>query len=183
MMLKRAMTTLFWCGEPGDASNLGISNVGSYWCDDWVERFGGVDKPGRNWTPKENPFYFALPYGEYDDANHVFLKESATKIPWCDDSEIPLLKNRWIEIIYHGRSAYAQWEDVGPNNENDFAWVFGKSMTPKSEFNNHAGLDISPTTWKYLGMPDNDFTNWRFVDFDDVPEGPWSEIITKRGIE
>lgn len=26
----------------------------------------------------------------------------------------------------------------------------------------------------YLGMSDTDVTDWRFVDFEEVPHGPWS---------
>jgi hypothetical protein len=43
--LKRAHTTLFWCGESANANNKQITNIESYWCDDWVYRFGGVDHP------------------------------------------------------------------------------------------------------------------------------------------
>ena len=26
----------------------------------------------------------------------------------------------------------------------------------------------------FLGMADTDVTDWRFVDFDEIPPGPWS---------
>ena len=72
--LKRAYTTLFWCGEAANIDNKEITNIESYWCNDWVSCFGGVDHPQNRkgfhpaeFTPKENPFYFALPYGEFND--------------------------------------------------------------------------------------------------------------------
>ena len=70
---KSAMTTLFWVGEPSDADNAFISNDVSYWDKDWQSHFGGVDDPYRrngfwptDFKPRENPFYVALPYGEFD---------------------------------------------------------------------------------------------------------------------
>jgi hypothetical protein len=69
---KAAMTTLFWVGEPSDAENNFIPNHESYWDHDWQASYGGVDDPEhRNnywpagFRPKENPFYVALPYGEF----------------------------------------------------------------------------------------------------------------------
>jgi hypothetical protein len=41
--LKGAYTTLFWCGEGANADNKEITNIESYWCDNWVSCFGGVD--------------------------------------------------------------------------------------------------------------------------------------------
>jgi hypothetical protein len=93
----------------------------------------------------------------------------------------PLLKNRWIEILLDGRSCFAQWQDVGPCNEDDFAFVFGNATKPRNTFDAKAGLDVSPAVWHYLGMNDNGLTAWRFVDARDVPAGPWTEIVTTSG--
>ena len=70
----RCVATNFWCGEAADADNDFISNAPSAWCDDWVESFGGIDDPQHRggylpagFQPKENPFYVALPFADYDD--------------------------------------------------------------------------------------------------------------------
>src|SRR5215831_17198802 len=180
--------TCFWVGEPSDKENAYIPNDCSYWDDEWMKHFGGVDDPDpRNgyhpakFTPKQNPFYFALPYGERDDNDR--LKENAEQVPWYAEwrqgKAVPLLKNRWIRIVHGRNECYAQWADVGPNEEDDWEWVFGHSTRPKSSFNQHAGLDLSPACWQALGMEDNDWTQWEFVDESAVPDGPWREIVTR----
>ena len=187
--MKQAWTTCFWVGEPSDKENAYIPNDCSYWDDEWMKHVGGVDDPDpRNgyhpakFTPKQNPFYFALPYGERDDNDR--LKENAEQVPWYAEWRQgkvtkPLLKNRWIRIVHGRKECYAQWGDVGPNEEDDWEWVFGQSTRPKSSFNQHAGLDLSPACWQVLGMEDNDWTQWEFVDESAVPDGPWREIVTR----
>jgi hypothetical protein len=178
---KQTMTTLFWVGEPADSENAFIPND-----QDWQSHYGGVDDPERrdghwpaDFRPKENPFYVALPYGEFTEAGD--LKRKARDIPWFY-SEFPLLKNHWIEIVLDGRSCFAQWQDVGPCGENDFDFVFGDAVEPLNTFDAKAGLDASPAVWHHLGMNDNCITAWRFVDARDVPSGPWTEIVTVSGI-
>ncbi len=189
---KSTMTTYFYAGEPADAANAFIRNDQSYWDEQWEAHFGGIDTPESRcgyypcgFTPKENPFYFALPYAEFD-ANGD-LKASAKTIPWFASTPTAnvdkglLLKNHWIEIKHGTHTCFAQWEDVGPNNEDDFAYVFGSSPTPTNTFGEKAGLDISPATLACLGMTDNDITSWRFVDASSVPAGPWKAIVTSSG--
>ena len=84
---KLAMTTLFWVGERSNAENNFIPSHESYRDQDWQASYGGVDDPEhRNgywpagFRPKENPFYVALPYGEFTDADGP--KTSALRIPW-----------------------------------------------------------------------------------------------------
>ncbi len=183
---KKTMTTLFWVGEAADADNAYITNTASYWDEKWQEHYGGVDLPNCRkgyapctFTPTENPFYFALPYAEYDPAGA--LKASAKSITWYGKDTLPLLKNRWIKVQHLGNTCYAQWEDVGPNGEDDFAYVFGKAA-PVNTFGERAGLDVSPALWKCLQMSDNDVTAWEFVDARDVPVGPWKDTVTTSGI-
>jgi len=180
------MTTLFWVGEPSNADNDFIPNDVSYWDQNWQANYGGVDAPERrrgHWPggfiPKENPFYVALPFGEF--IRGYELKPKVRSIPWYRPGLSPVLKNRWVEIRRRGRSCYAQWEDVGPNGVDDFAFVFGRATKPKNKFEAKAGLDVSPAVWQYLGMNDNGITAWRFVDATDVPAGPWIEIVTTSG--
>lgn len=184
---KSAMTTLFFAGEPADASNANIPNDVSYWDDAWQKNFGGADLPGNRcgylpcaFHPLENPFYVALPYAEFDYLGR--LKESAKRVPWYKDGVSPLLKNHWVKVVHDGHICFAQWEDVGPNGEDDFAYVFGSSIAPANTFDERAGLDVSPALWKCLGMTDNDITSWRFVDASEVPDGPWKETVTSSGI-
>lgn len=184
---KSVMTTVFWVGEGSTAENGYISNVQSYWDEYWGESFGGVDDPEDRcgyapcaFTPKENPFYIALPYTEFNKTGTAY-KESAKSIPWFGKDNLPLLKNRWVEVVYRGKTCYGQWQDVGPFLEDDFAYVFGTEK-PRNTFGVRAGLDISPALWDCLGMQDNAFTSWRFVDAEEVPEGPWKKTITVSGI-
>jgi len=188
--LKRAYTTLFWCGETANTDNKEITNIESYWCNDWVSWFGGVDHPQNRrgfhpaeFTPKENPFYFALPYGEFND--NGTLKNDAKGVPWFQEGLVggSLLKNRWIKVRHKERVVYGQWEDVGPFGEADFDYVFGCASVPKNRINNNAGLDLSPACWIALELNDNDFTEWCFVEADAVPAGPWSEIVTTSGVD
>src|SRR4029079_2863786 len=126
---KSAITTVFWVGEPSNAENNFIPNHQSYWDKDWQASYGGVDEPEhRNnywpagFRPKENPFYVALPYGEFTEDND--LKISARGIPWSLLGISPLLRTRWVEIRWNELSCFAQWQDVGPCGEDDFNFVF-----------------------------------------------------------
>ncbi len=38
------------------------------------------------------------------------------------------------------------------------------------------GLDISPAVRDYLGLQETDVTDWKFVDFKEVPTGPWARL-------
>jgi hypothetical protein len=178
--MKTAMTTLFWCGERANADNQNITNVESYWDSKWAIHFGGIDSPaGRKFTPTENPYYCALPYGDLNERDKL-KKTASLYVPWYStwDRQTPLLKNHWVKIIYRGRRCYAQWADVGPFGENDYEWVFGNASRPKSKINKYAGLDVSPDVWKFLCMGGNALTDFEHVALEDVPDGPWLNIIT-----
>ena len=181
-------TTVFWVGEDAGPDNGYISNSPSAWQDDWKGHFGGVDDPRHRsgyrpagFTPKENPFYFALPYADYDSRGR--LKKNVTRAPWYDPANPPkpgqsIIKNSWIKVTFKGRTAYAQWEDVGPYKEDDVRYVFG---TARSQY--RVGLDLSPAMSDYLGMGAGGKTTWQFVRPDQVPSGPWKEIVTTSGID
>ena len=181
---KKTMTTIFWVGEAANEDNGFIHNFASYWDPNWMRNFGGVDSPQKRmgylpagFTPKQNPFYAALPFAEVD-ANGK-MRAIAKKIPGFGERKGPLTKNRWLEIRYNGKSCFAQWQDVGPYVEDDFEWVFGSAKKPRNTQGLKAGLDISPAAAQYLGMPDSDKTEWRLVDEKDVPDGPWKAIVTR----
>ena len=188
--LHRGVTaTTFWVGEPGDGDNGHIANSDSTWDERWLEHYGGVDDPRhrRGWlpavfAPRENPFYVALPYNDLDDNGQV--KPSADGIPWSarrtSDHE-SIVKNTWVRIEYQGRVVYAQWEDAGPFGEDDFASVFGPAA-PRSTLNDSAGIDVSPAVQGYLGLDGLNQVDWRFVDRDDIPPGPWLHTVTTSGV-
>lgn len=184
---KDVSTTLFWVGEKADKDNKNISNSPSAWDEEWAKHYGGVDKPKNRsgyvpsgFAPKENPFYFALPYNDFD-AKGKHKKDLANVVPWAKDVPLKdgesMLKNRWIRIAKDGKIAYAQWEDVGPFKEDDAAYVFGTAQ-PASKTNKRAGLDVSPAVNDFLGLSDIDTADWQFVDESDVPDGPWKKTVT-----
>jgi hypothetical protein len=53
--------------------------------------------------------------------------------------------------------------------------VFGNER-PKPNLNRGAGLDVSPAVRDFLGLKQTDVTDWRFVDFSEVPHGPWATL-------
>jgi len=185
---KNITATYFFVGELPSKNNKFISNVVSAWDDIWMWHYGGVDNPKdricfypRKFIPKENPFYVALPYNDLYPNGKV--KPSQKKIPWYKGyTGTSIVKNRWVKIIKHYKNGktkvcYAQWEDAGPNEYDDFDYVFGNKR-PKNTFNAKAGIDVSPAVKDYLGLKDIDKVDWQFVDFKDVPDGPWKKIIT-----
>ncbi|WP_408956436.1 hypothetical protein [Natroniella sp. ANB-PHB2] len=168
-----------------------LSYVANWHTDIKTTYFNDRDEDGNplygawgNDLTEENPFYYALPYRPYYQG-----------MVYQDYNEV---KNKWIEIRYcdgeDSESIYAQWVDVGPWNVYDPYYVFSKrDERPYAETGidmgwsgehretNKAGLDISPTAMEYLGKQvEGDFIekgivelDWRFVDEDEVPVGPW----------
>lgn len=181
--------TLFWIGEQAGVENGYISNQPSAWDSDWLNHFGGVDTPfQRNgflpagFHPNENPFYVALPFGDFDE----FGRKPGVDlvVPWAGDEPLgdddSVLKNHWLEIRANGRSVYAQWEDVGPFDEDDADYVFAGAR-PANGVNDSAGIDMSPAVWDYLGLDKHTGivpVSWRFVAAAEVPVGPWSEHVS-----
>ena len=181
------LTTMFWAGEPPDESNHDITNTASAWVGNWTAEFGGIDNPNDRcgfrpcgFVPKENAFYFALPFNDYDNAGKLKPASVLKKIPWYDGpppAGQSLVKNHWIAVTYKGKTVYGQWEDVGPFGENDQAYVFGSAM-PKVA----AGLDLSPAMNDYLHLNGQGKTSWQFVNESDVPAGPWKQKVTTSGL-
>ncbi|HWL50911.1 MAG TPA: hypothetical protein VNQ90_00645, partial [Chthoniobacteraceae bacterium] len=177
------VTTTFWVGEPASRRNP-VHNQASSWDQRWARNFGGFDDPNpknrsgylpAKFTPRQNPFYVALPY---NDVTRGKTKPEARKvIPWFDEAfereGRSVVKGRWVAIRYKGKVAYAQWEDCGPFRTDHWQYVFG-SERPKPNLNKGAGLDVSPAVRDYLGMSPTDVTDWRFVDFEEIPQGPWA---------
>lgn len=181
---ENIIATVFWAGEGADGSNDYIHNRASAWVSDWMGAYGGIDDPEDRcsyrpcgFTPKENPFYFALPYNDYTEKG-VRTEAELRKIPWYTGSvpeNASILKNKWIEVQHGNKVAYAQWEDVGPFGEDDAAYVFGSARPAEPR----AGLDLSPSLADYLGVDGRATVNWRFVESSSVPQGEWTKIVTK----
>ncbi len=182
---RNIMTTVFWIGERPTARNP-VPNNRSAWDANWARNYGGYDNPDpryrRNFapvgfTPRQNPFYIALPYCDVSRGNTK--PEARNIIPWFRDCfEKPgktVLKGRWIAIHHGGKTAFAQWEDCGPFRTDHWQYVFSRdgSVKPRPNLNRGAGLDISPAVRDYLGMGKNDFCDWKFVEASSVPDGPW----------
>jgi hypothetical protein len=182
---ERIVTTTFWIGERPSPRNP-VPNYASSWDVNWATNYGGTDEPDASkraryipatFTPKQNPFYVALPYNDLQKSGHK--PEAPKVIPWFRSAYSgpgkSVLKGRWVAIRFGNRTCYAQWEDCGPFRTDHWQYVFGNER-PKPNLNRGAGLDVSPAVRDYLGMADTDVTDWRFVEFEEVPTGPWSVL-------
>lgn len=186
---KNIVTTTFWVGEAPTQNNP-VPNHMSSWDMKWASNYGGTDTPDKtqrnsdyhpaSFKPGQNPFYIALPYNDLTRTG--YKPEASSKIPWFaeavadeDRGHKSVLKGRWIAIRFGDKVAYAQWEDCGPFRTDHADYVFGTER-PKPNLNKGAGLDVSPAVRDFLGMADTDVTDWKFVEFDEVPEGPWAKI-------
>jgi hypothetical protein len=149
-----------------------------------MQSYGGEDDPAHRcgylpcaFTPKQNPFYIALPYLERTEDDR--MKSSATRIPWFTKEAYEagtLLRGRWVEVTHGGAVCYGQWEDVGPFEMDDYAYVFGDAQVPKNRVDTRAGIDLSPALGTCLNLTGAGTVAWRFVDAEAVPPGPWGLI-------
>lgn len=143
-----------------------------------------------------NQYYFALPYRDFA----FEVEELEGNYGDEDYYGITDVKNRWLEVYYPKteRTVYVQWRDVGPWNIYDPLYVF-EDDRPYAEKTgvdmgwlgyyrktNGAGLDLSPEAMKYIidqesgDEPEKGLieTSWRFVEEEEVPDGPWKEEIS-----
>lgn len=182
---REIVTTVFWIGEDTSEHNP-VPNDSSSWDHSWTKSYGGYDDPNPahradyipvKFTPRQNPFYCALPYN--DKAHEGHRPEAPQVVPWFKDAyqgpAVSVCKDRWIAIRKGNRVAYAQWEDAGPFRTDHWQYVFGNER-PKPNLNKGAGLDVSPAVRDYLGLAPTDVTDWKFVDFSEVPPGPWAKL-------
>jgi hypothetical protein len=182
---RSIVTTVFWIGEDATANNP-VPNHSSSWDKDWAKSYGGFDDPNRSrrsgyvpvkFIPRQNPFYCALPYNDKAATGH--RPEAPHVVPWFKEAyqgpAVSTCKGRWVEIRRGDRVVYAQWEDAGPFRTDHWQYVFGDER-PKPNLNKGAGLDVSPAVRDYLGLQETDVTDWKFVEFSEVPRGPWSTL-------
>jgi hypothetical protein len=85
---KEIVTTVFWIGEKPTANNP-VPNVSSSWDGNWTKNYGGFDDPEKShrrdfipakFTPRQNPFYCALPYNDKAASGH--RPEAPRGVPW-----------------------------------------------------------------------------------------------------
>ena len=182
---RNIVTTIFWIGEQPSGNNP-VPNRASSWDKDWTKSYGGFDDPNPahrsnyipvKFTPRQNPFYCALPYCDKATTGH--RPEAPRVVPWFKEAyqgpAISTCKDRWVAISKGNRTVYAQWEDAGPFRTDHWQYVFGNER-PKPNLNKGAGLDVSPAVRDYLGLNETDVTDWKFVEFSEVPRGPWSTL-------
>ncbi len=183
---RNIVTTYFWIGQ-GDTPISATTNIKSAWDSFWKKNFGGIDCPDqrkdakkfreaslpRKFAPTLNPFYVALPFNDI-----AFPKKSRKWVYWWDENKFQKArfesqcKGRWIMIRFNNKVCYAQWEDVGPLRYDHAEYVFGDELPTR---HSRAGLDVSPAVRDYLGLSGLDKTDWKFVEDDQVPYGPWIE--------
>ena len=182
---RNIVTTVFWIGENPSGNNP-VPNHASSWDKDWAKSYGGFDDPNPahrsdytpvKFTPRQNPFYCALPYNDKAGTGH--RPEAPRVVPWFKEAyqgpAVSTCKGRWVAIRKGNRTVYAQWEDAGPFRTDHWQYVFGDER-PKPNLNKGAGLDVSPAVRDYLGLDETGVTDWKFVDFSEVPRGPWSRL-------
>lgn len=149
---------------------------------------------GAEFVPNENPFFADVPY---DDINTRRGRDNRRiDIPWANQPPYntmtrnqSMLKNRWVEVKMTGGtvSCYAQIEDAGPYIYYDPDYVFGNPPTrPLNSPDGKGGIDVSPSVRDCLGFRDlNSDTarvDWRFVEANEVPPGPWKNVVTTRQV-
>lgn len=185
--VENVVATIFWVGEAASENNP-TANHKSAWDTRWQQNFGGYDDPVRRngyapakFKPLLNPFYVALPYNDIRPGGGGHRDEAERVIPWFWEAYrgpgVSVTKGRWIEIRYQGKSAFGQWEDVGPFETDHWQYVFGYER-PRQNRNNNAGIDLSPALRDYLGIEGGMAeVSWRFAVEEEVMDGPWSEWL------
>jgi hypothetical protein len=183
---RQIVTTTFWIGENPTRNNP-VPNHSSCWDPKWAENYGGTDSPETtqrtaeyipaSFIPGQNPFYVALPYNDMEHGAHK--AEAPQVIKWFSKEykgpDKSVCQGRWIAIRFGTKVCYAQWEDAGPFRTDHWQYVFGNDR-PRPNLNRGAGLDVSPAVRDFLGMNSTDVTDWKFVDFNEVPRGPWAKF-------
>ena len=182
---NKIVTTIFWVGEAATVNNP-VHNRSSSWDLNWKDSFGGFDNPDptkrrgffpSGFVPRLNPFYCALPYNDLRVGSHK--PEAKQVIPWFKQAFVrdgqSVCRDRWIAIRNNsGQVCYAQWSDCGPFRTDHWEYVFGKER-PAHNLNGGAGLDVSPAVRDYLKINSIDVTDWKFVEANEIPRGPWAE--------
>ncbi len=156
---QNIVTTVFWIGEEPSTNNP-VPNRSSSWDKQWTRNYGGFDDPSParrkdfipvKFTPRQNPFYCALPYNDKASTGH--RPEASQVVPWFKQAyqgpAVSTCKDRWVAIRKGNRVVYAQWEDAGPFRTDHWQYVFGNER-PKPNLNKELGSTFPPPygiTW------------------------------------
>jgi len=190
-------------GSPvGGCDGVSTGSGDNFSCETESRSAENAFLPTEQSAPLENPFYLDLPYDDLNDP--VGFDNRCDVIPWaaeyneeagadnCDNGEYSYMKNSWVQITGpNGDTCYGQVEDAGPSSGDayhDSEYVFGENdaRPANDDFSNDssqgAGMDVSPALNGCLGFSEldgaSDTVDWRFISAEDVPEGPWKEIVT-----
>src|SRR5438046_8377494 len=103
---KNIVTTVFWIGERPNGNNP-VPNRISSWDRDWSRSYGGFDDPNPahrsnytpvKFTPRQNPFYCALPYN--DKAANGHRPEAPRAVPGFNEAyqgrAVSTSRDRWV---------------------------------------------------------------------------------------
>ncbi len=90
---------LFYVGEGANENNNFTPRIKSFFDENWLINYGGVDFPERrngiypaDFVPKENPLYVGLPNAKLED------------------------KNKMVEVVYAKKKCKAEVKDKSQNN-------------------------------------------------------------------
>ena len=189
------VSTLFWIGSAEKGED---DHQASAWDPQWQVHYGGIDDPNpekrheyipADFTPRQNPFYIALPYNDVTN-DGVTKPEAKVIIPWFKEAFVQegqsVCRDRWVAIRNSAdKVCYAQWSDCGPFQTDHWQYVFGNEK-PRPNANSGTGLNVSPAVREYLQLGGTDVVDWKFVEMKDVPRGPWrlygtNNPFTRRG--
>ena len=115
---RNIVTTVFWIGERPSRNNP-VPNRRSSWDKDWTRNYGGFDDPNPahrsnyipvKFTPRQNPFYCALPYNDKSVNGHrpeaPRVVSAVTSLwSWCRDERALRVED--------GDACFPLWEQIG----------------------------------------------------------------------
>jgi len=174
---KPVTPTHIYPWKSGIISSVSFMGNAPGWYPRWTQENGGADAHDNldgyasgSHASTMNPFCVALPFNDVMNPKLALQwVPTGWRKPVRDEKSSSFCKDRWLEIKNStGRVCFAQWEDVGPINTDDAAYVFGPNRPAEIR-----GLTISPAVAKYLGVDSTAILSWRFVDDDDVQPGMW----------
>ena len=175
---KDIVTTVFWIGEKPSGNNP-VPNRSSSWDANWTKSYGGFDDPNRSprhdfvpvdFTPRQNPFYCALPYN--DKATNGHRKEAPSVVPWFQEAYqgpgVSVCKGRWVAIRKGEQTVLRTVGRCRAIPDGPLAvcvWKRETEAEPKSR--RRAGCFAGRAGFSWPSG--YDVTDWKFVDFKEVP--------------
>ena len=108
---RNIVTTVFWIGEQPSRNNP-VPNRISAWDKNWSRSYGGFDDPNPahrsnyipvKFTPRQNPFYCALPYNDKSVNGH--RPEAPRVVPWLKEAGVYRVKRYPKQIATKTRAS------------------------------------------------------------------------------